>query len=251
MLEPKWFRDSIKKTIFFLNGIQVNIRTSKQQVKIINLLENEDLGLTISQIAEKINLNRNSTARYLEEMADKDLIYKIEKGPTSKLFYPARKAKAFEERNKYMVEFYQLLHSVLFKKYFNNKKIARDIGMEMAKTGAAKLYSKQFSSVELNFENISHLAALAVEITYPIANVKAIVKLNQDLDNSFVLEIQNCICDGNNDYRSICEIQIGLLKGIIDEFISPQKVTVEEIECKCDNYTSCKYIITKSDDKNE
>ncbi|NVM01725.1 MAG: winged helix-turn-helix transcriptional regulator [Candidatus Helarchaeota archaeon] len=218
---------------------------SKQQIKILNLLENEDLGLTISQVAKKINLNRNSTAKYLENMAEKGLIYKIEKGPTSKLFYPARKSKAFEERNVYMVKFYQFLHSVLFKKYFKDQKLAREIGLEMVKSGVAQLYSKQFNSMELSFENITQLAALAVEITYPIANVKAEVKLDPLSEDSFLLEIHNCICDGNKEYRSICEIQMGLLKGVIDEFIVPEKVQVKEIECKCDNYASCKYKITK------
>ncbi len=219
---------------------------SKQQIKILNLLEKEDLGLTISQIAKKIKLNRNSTAKYLEGMAEKGLIYKIEKGPTSKLFYPARKSKAFEDRNIYSVTFYQFLHSVLFKKYFNDQKIAREIGLEMAKNGAAQLYSKQFNSMELSFENITQLAALAVEITYPIANVKAEVKLDPLSNDSFFLEIQNCICDGNKEFKSICEIQAGLLKGVIDEFISPLHVQVEEIECKCDNFPSCKYRIAKS-----
>jgi len=222
----------------------LNVRASKQKFKILNLLEREDLGLTISQIAEKISLNRNSTAKYLEEMAEEDLIYKIEKGPTSKLFYPARKSKDFEERNEYMVRFYQLLHSTLFKNYLKDQKIAREIGIEMAKNGAAELYSKQFDSVELSFENITQLAALAVEITYPIANVHADVRLNPNEKDSFILEIHNCICDGNPNYKSICEIQRGLLKGIINEFINPQKVQVEEIECKCDNYRSCKYVIS-------
>ena len=219
-------------------------RISKTRIKILNLLEKEDLGLTVSQIAEKIKLNRNSTAKYLEEMAEKNLIYKIEKGPTSKLFYPARKSKAFGERNKYMVSFYQILHSVLFKDYLKDQKIARDIGLSMVKNGVAKLYSEQFSSIELDFENISHLAALAVEITYPIADVIAKVELDPNSKDSFLLEIQNCICDGNKAYKSICEIQIGLLKGVIDEFIAPEKVKVEEIECKCDNYPACKYRIT-------
>ncbi|MHA1299637.1 MAG: winged helix-turn-helix transcriptional regulator [Candidatus Helarchaeota archaeon] len=230
----------------------MNVRASKQKFKILNLLEKEDLGLTISQIAKEINLNRNSTAKYLEEMAEEDLIYKIEKGPTSKLFYPARKSKDFEERdiNDYMVKFYQLLHSSLFKDFLKDQTIARKIGMDMAKKGAAKLYSKQFDSVELNFENITQLAALAVEITYPIANVRASVSLNPNMKDSFILNIQNCICDGNSDFRSICEIQIGLLKGIIDELIAPEKVKVEEVECKCDNFPSCKYIITRLGNSN-
>ena len=97
-------------------------------MKILNVLEEEDLGLTISQIAEKINLNRNSTAKYLEIMAEKDMIYKVEKGPTSKLFYPSRVSKNFEEINLYMVKFYQLLHSAVFKKYLKDQKKARDIG---------------------------------------------------------------------------------------------------------------------------
>lgn len=224
----------------------MNVRASRQKFKIINLLEREDLGLTISQVAEKISLNRNSTAKYLEEMADQDLIYKIEKGPTSKLFYPARKSKDFEERNLYMVKFYQMLHTSLFKNYLKDQKIASKIGYEMARNGAAELYSKQFDSVELSFENITQIAALAVEITYPIANVKAEVILNPDENDSFILEIDNCICDGNDDYRSICEIQVGLLKGVIEAAIDPEKVDVEEIECKCDGHPSCKYKITKT-----
>ena len=218
--------------------------SDQQKVKILALLEQEgELGLTISQISEKIGLNRNSTAKYLEIMAEKGEIHKIEKGQTSKLFYPNRVATSFEERNKYMVRYYQLLHKSLFIDHLKDYKIAQDIGKKMAKD-AAKMYLERFDNVELSFESISGVMSMAVEITYPIANVKADLKLNPDEKESFLLIIDRCICDGNPDYRSICEIQTGLFKGIMDELIFPQKVKVEEIECKCDGHDACKYVIT-------
>ena len=217
-------------------------RKSETEFKIINVLEKEDLGLTIMQIAEKIDLNRNTAAKYLESMVKRDLIYKIEKGPTSKLFYPMRKHKTFSERADYMVMFYQLLHKALFYDWINDIKKAREIGVQMAKA-ASKIYKKQFKKVDFTFENITKLAALAVEITYPTPDVQAEVTVEDD-KNSFLLEIKKCICNGKKEYRSICEIQVGLFKGIIDEFISPQHVKVEEIECKVDGFKSCKYKIT-------
>jgi len=117
------------------NKYQVNA----VQLKILNLLEDEDLGLTISQIAEKIDLNRNSTAKYLEIMAEKELIYKREQGPTQKLFYPIRKSKAFEARADYMVKFYQTLHSSFFYDFLGDPKKAREIGIKMAKRGVTEL----------------------------------------------------------------------------------------------------------------
>jgi len=218
-------------------------KKSETEFKILNVLEEEDLGLTISEIAERIGVNRNTTAKYLESMAERDLIYKIEKGPTSKLFYPTRVHKKFSDRADYMVKFYQLLHEALFFNWMKNVKKAKEIGYEMAKE-ATKIYKKQFERVDMTFENITRLAALAVEITYPTPNVQAKVYLTDDKD-SFFLEIKNCICDGKEKYRSICEIQIGLLKGIIDEFIKPESVQVEEVECRCDGYNSCKYKITR------
>lgn len=228
-----------------------NSGSDHQKVKIINILEQEgELGLTISQIAEKINLNRNSTAKYLEIMAEKGEIYKVEKGTTSKLYYPSRVAKSFEERNKYMVKYYQFLHKSLFVDYLKDYKIAREIGRAMA-PDAAKLYTERFEDVELSFESISGVISMAVEITYPIANVKADVKLNPKKKDSFIISIKRCICNGNNNYRSICEIQTGLFEGILYELIYPQRVKVEEVECKCDGFDSCKYIITNLGNKNE
>ncbi|NVM55686.1 MAG: winged helix-turn-helix transcriptional regulator [Candidatus Helarchaeota archaeon] len=220
-------------------------KSEDPQLKILNLLEEEDLGLSITQIAEKIGLNRNSTAKYLEIMAEKEIIYKREQGPTSKLFYPVRRSKSFEARADYMVRFYQLLHSALFYDFLQNPKKARDIGLEMAKKGAAALYIKQFENVELNFETIIHFIGIATEITYPTPHVKAKVHRSSGEKDKFILELKNCICDGVKEYKSICEIQVGLFKGVIEEMISPQKVHVQEIECRVDGFESCKYLITK------
>lgn len=227
------------------NRLQVN----KIQLKILNLLEEEDLGLTISQIAEKIDLNRNSTAKYLEIMAEKELIYKREQGPTQKLFYPIRKSKAFEARADYMVKFYQTLHSSFFYDFLGDPQKAREIGIQMAKKGVADLYSKQFETIEKTFENIVTFVGLAVEITYPTPLVKA--KVYKKDSSSFIIEIHNCICDGVKEFKSICEIQVGLFKGVIDAMLSPNQVDVDEIECICDGFPSCKYLITKQNNSDE
>jgi len=222
---------------------QLSKKSSNIEFKILNILEEEDLGLSIVEISEKIGLNRNTTAKYLESMAERELIYKVEKG-TSKLFYPMRKHKSFSERADYMVKFYQQLHQCIFYDWLKDPKKAREIGLEMAKKGAAELYAKQFKNVDYNFEHITRLAALAVEITYPIPNVRAKVLLGSD-KNCFYLYIPNCICDGKKEYKSICEIQVGLLKGVIDHFIFPEFVEVEEIECKIDGFDACKYKIIR------
>ena len=228
-------------------GKNIHLKGNVQQTKILNLLEEEgEWGLTISEIAEKICLNRNSTSKYLEIMADRGEIHKIEKSSTSKFFYPNRVARSIQDRNYYMIRFYQELHKALFKK---KPKKAREIGQIMAPK-TAELYIKRFGDADISFEYISSIMSLAVEITYPIANVKATVELNPDEEDSFILNIENCICDGNKDYRSICEIQTGLLKGIIDEVLFPTKVDVKEIECKCDGFPTCKYMITKKRKKN-
>jgi len=217
-------------------------RISEQKIKILNLLENEgELGLNISQIAEKIQLNRNSTAKYLELMSEASEIHKIEQGPTRKLYYPNRISQSIEERKDYSLSFYQLLHKILFKK---NSKKARIAGEKMAPE-AAKIYLKRFGSEGVNFQKISSLISMAVEITYPIANAKVQVKLNPENENSFLIDIPNCICNGNPEYFSICEIQTGLFKGILNELIFPNEVKVKEIECKCKDHPSCKYEITK------
>lgn len=227
--------------------IFVSRKAKDIQLKIINLLEEEDLGLSISQIADKINLNRNSTAKYLEIMAEKDLIYKRVQGPTNKLFYPIRKSKSFEARADYMVQFYQTLHSSLFFDMLENPKKAKEVGYRMAQRGITKLYTKQFENVELTFENVVQFIGIAVEITYPTPRVKTRVKRNVKNPNSFTLEIKNCICEGVPDYRSICEIQTGLVQGVIEGMIG-EEVYVEEIECQCDGFESCKYIVSKLED---
>lgn len=224
----------------------MNKRSTKMQFKILNLLEKEDRGLNVTQIAEKISLNRNSTAKYLEIMAEKDLIYKIERGPTAKLFYPMRKSKSFEERSDYMVRFYQLLHSAFFQDFLNDTKKAKEIGVAMAKKGAIEIYTKQFKDIEFTFDNITQLAGIAIEITYPIPNVKAQVESNpENSHKSFFITIENCICDGNHDYQSICEIQSGLLEGIIGDLVKPHRVDVKEIECRCNGADHCRYLVTQ------
>ena len=110
--------------------------------------------------------------------------------------------------------------------------------------GAAKIYLKKFGSEGVNFQKISSLISMAVEITYPIANTKVQVDLTEN-ENTFIINIPNCICNGNPDYHSICEMQTGLFKGILNELIFPNEVKVKEIECKCKNHSSCKYEITK------
>ena len=227
------------------NKLQIN----KVQLKILNLLEEEDLGLTISQIAEKINLNRNSTAKYLEIMAEKELIYKREQGPTQKLFYPIRKSKAFEARADYMVKFYQTLHASFFYDFLGDPKKAREIGVMMAKKGVTDLYSKQFETIEKTFENIVIFVGLAVEITYPTPSVKA--KVYKKDASSFIIEVHNCICDGIKEFKSICEIQVGLFQGVINDMLAPEEVKVDEIECICDGFPSCKYLITRETNSNE
>jgi len=225
--------------------ILVPNRSEEYQLKILNVLEEEDLGLSISQIAEKIGLNRNSTAKYLEIMAEKDLIYKREQGPTQKLFYPIRRSKSFEARADAMVRFYQTLHAALFYDLLGDTKKAREIGYEMAKKGVTELYTKQFANYEFKFETVVHLISIAVGITYPTPLVKTRVHRNPKDKNSFILEIKNCICDGMKEYKSICEIQAGLFKGVIEDMLAPQKVNVEEIECRVDGAESCKYLIRK------
>jgi len=227
------------------NKVQINA----VQLKILNLLEEEDLGLTISQIAEKIELNRNSTAKYLEIMTEKELIYKREQGPTQKLFYPIRKSKAFEARADYMVKFYQTLHASFFYDFLGDTKKAREIGMKMTKKGITALYSKQFETIEKTFENIVTFVGLAVEITYPTPLVKA--KVYKKDSKSFIIDIHNCICEGIKEYQSICEIQVGLFKGVIDDMLAPDSVNVEEIECICDGKSSCKYLITRQTNSDE
>jgi predicted hydrocarbon binding protein len=220
-------------------------KSEDYQIKILNLLEEDDLGLSISQIAEKIQLNRNSTAKYLEIMAEKELIYKREQGPTQKLFYPIRRSKSFEARADAMVKFYQTLHASLFFDLLKDTKKARDIGYEMAKKGVTALYTKQFKDYEFTFENILQFISIAVGLTYPTPLVKARVHRNPADKTSFFLEIKNCICDGIAQYKSVCEIQAGLFKGVIEDMIAPAKVNVEEIECRIDGAESCKYLITK------
>ena len=223
-------------------------KSEDHQLKILNVLEEEDLGLSITQIADKIGLNRNSTAKYLEIMAEKELIYKREQGPTQKLFYPIRRSKSFEGRADYMVKFYQTLHASLFNDLLGDTtKAARKIGVEMAKKGVTALYTKQFENYEFTFENIIQFISIAVGITYPTPLVKARVRRNPEDKDSFILEIKNCICDGIKEHKSICEIQTGLFKGVIEDMIAPQKVHVEEIECRIDGHDSCKYLIKKID----
>jgi predicted hydrocarbon binding protein len=218
------------------------------QLKILNALEDDDLGLSISQISDIIGLNRNSTAKYLEIMAEKDLIYKREQGPTQKLFYPIRRSKSFEERADAMVRFYQTLHEALFYDLLGDTKKAFEIGIQMAKKGILELYTKQFSNYDFTFDNVGQFISIAVGLTYPTPIIKARVHRNRKDKNSFILEIKQCICDGVKEYKSICEIQGGLFKGVIEAMIAPQKVKVEEIECQVDGAESCKYLITKIED---
>ncbi|MFX1295797.1 MAG: V4R domain-containing protein [Promethearchaeota archaeon] len=220
-------------------------KSEAYQLNILNILEEDDLGLSISQIAEKINLNRNSTAKYLEIMVEKELIYKREQGPTQKLFYPVRRSKSFEARADAMVKFYQTLHSSVFFELLGDPKKAQEIGYKMAKKGVTALYTKQFANYEFTFKNVVHFIGIAVGLTYPTPIVKTRVHRNPKDKKSFILEIKNCICDGVKEYKSICEIQTGLFKGVIEDLIAPQKVKVEEIECRINGHVSCKYLITK------
>jgi predicted hydrocarbon binding protein len=150
-----------------------------------------------------------------------------------------------------MVRFYQTLHSSLFFDLLKDPTKAREIGFQMAKKGVTTLYTKQFADYEFTFDNIIQFISIAVGLTYPTPTVKARVFRNPNDKSSFILEIRNCICEGVKEYKSICEIQSGLFKGVIEDMIPPQKVQVEEIECRVDGHESCKYLITKLTENDE
>jgi len=202
--------------------------------KIIEILNKSLFGMSITEIADNVNINRMTAAKYLEILRAKELIFNKSVG-TSKLWLPAK--RSFDQRLKLTVQYFQWFSKAVQEILEDmNYEKTRLIGKKFGKTIFDIYFTPQMR--KHTFTELIQECATAMEEVYPIPS-----KINANILNESSSEviINPCLCEGQTENKSICELQIGLILGIAEQIF--KNVSVEEKECMCDGNPYCSYQI--------
>ncbi len=212
-------------------------KQSEIEEKILEVLNASLFGMSITEIADNIDINRMTAAKYLEVLNAKRLVVNRSVG-TSKLWIPTN--RSFDQRLKLTVQYFQwfskavqeILEDVNFKK-------TRLIGEKFGKTIFEIYFTPQMRKQK--FTDLIIDCADAMEKVYPIPS-----KINANIlnENSAEVLINPCLCEGHLENKSICELQIGLILGIAEQIF--KNVSVEEKTCMCNGDSYCSYLIQYS-----
>jgi len=201
--------------------------------KILEVLNESLFGMSITEIADKININRMTAAKYLEIMRAKKLIFNKRVG-TSKLWLPEGRIR--DPRMGLMMNYFKMynaaVNEILQDKSFEKiRNIGAKIGENIYQTFPQALKTQKFGELVI-------ACAAAMEKFYPIPSM---IEARNVTDNNADVIIHNCLCAGSSEDKSICELQVGLILGIARPKF-PNAV-VEEKECLCDGDAYCSYHI--------
>ncbi|MHA1264042.1 MAG: hypothetical protein ACTSRS_02305 [Candidatus Helarchaeota archaeon] len=201
--------------------------------KILQVLNKSLFGMSITEIAEQIEINRMTAAKYLEVMRAKNLIFNKKVG-TSKLWLP--KERNLDQRMELIINYFKMynaaVNEILQDKNFEQiKKIGKKIGENIYQTLPTALKSQKFS-------DLVEACAIAMEKVYPIPSL---IEVKNKSETSAEVVIYNCLCAGNKHDKSICELQIGIILGIAKPIFP--SVIVSEENCLCDGDSYCSYLI--------
>jgi predicted hydrocarbon binding protein/DNA-binding CsgD family transcriptional regulator len=215
---------------------------TENEEKILETLGDSLFGMSITEIADKIEINRMTAAKYLEIMYAKGLVSNKKVG-TSKLWIPRQRSINLNLKMALAIEFFQMyifaVSAVLGK---NANKMHREAGIKIGET----IYDRYFPKAEHKTQEFSELinyCADAMQRMYPITS--KIYANNIDATTAEVI-IDPCICQGIAENKSMCEMQTGLLIGFSKKVFEGIDVDVEEKECMCDGAQFCSYLIRHS-----
>jgi predicted hydrocarbon binding protein len=212
-------------------------KQSEIEAKILEALNYSLFGMSITEIAEKVNINRMTAAKYLEVLNAKKLVRSSNVG-TSKLWLPGD--RTIDQRLKLTVRYFQwfskavqeILEDATFEK-------TRLIGKKFGKKILDIYFTPQMRKQK--FTDLIIDCADAMEKVYPIP---AKIQANILSENSAEVIIRPCVCEGNKENKSICELQTGLILGVAEQIFT--NVAVEEKSCMCNGADYCSYLIQYS-----
>ncbi len=203
--------------------------------RIGNVLSNSLFGMSITEIAEKTNINRMTAAKYLDVMHAKDLI-NYKKVGTSKLWI--LRERSLDKRMELIIEYFQMYNSAVNeifgdKKFENSRQIGIKIGENIFEQHLAKIGLKS-----QKFSDLVQFCASAMNSIYPIPSQ---IESNIYDDNTAEVKVSPCLCQGAEENKTICEMQSGIIIGISQHIF--ENVRVEEKSCMCDGEDHCSYLI--------
>ncbi|NVM55489.1 MAG: hypothetical protein HWN66_17410 [Candidatus Helarchaeota archaeon] len=204
--------------------------------KIMAELNTSLFGMSITEIADKIHINRMTAAKYLEIMHAKKLIFSKKVG-TSKLWLP--REQALDQRMQMIVEFFKMYNKAVNEKLNDaSYEQIRDIG---SKIGANVFQNLPDVIKTQKFKDLVEVCAKAMEKVYPIPSL---IEPKPIDETSAEVIIHQCLCAGVQEDKSICEMQTGIILGIAKPIFPT--IVVEEKKCMCNGDPYCSYHIQYS-----
>lgn len=205
--------------------------------RILDVLNKSLFGMSITEIADSIPINRMTAAKYLEILRAKKSVFNKSVG-TSKLWLPVK--RSFDQRLKLTVQYFQWFgRAVQDILEDTNYEKTRLIGKKFGKTIFDIYFTPPMRTQK--FTELIKDCAMAMEEVYPIPSKIDALILDE---NQVEVTINPCLCEGQMENKSICELQIGLILGIAEQIFN--NVSVAEKECMCDGGTYCSYQIQYS-----
>ncbi len=201
--------------------------------QIIEVLNKSIFGMSITEIAESIEINRMTAAKYLEIMHAKNLIFSKKVG-TSKLWLPLE--RNVDQRMKLIINYFKLYNAAVNeiledKSYERIRNIGMKIGENIFQSFPQALKTQKFP-------DLIKACAVAMEKVYP---QPSLIGTKDISDSSAEVVIYQCLCGGKPEDKSICELQVGIILGIAKPIF--RTVEVEEKKCLCNGNAYCSYHI--------
>ncbi len=212
-------------------------KVGETEQNILNVLNESLFGMSITEIADKAGINRMTAAKYLDVMHAKNLI-DFKKVGTSKLWITRERSYNLNLQLALIIEYFQLYNSAINKVLGEKRgEINREIGNKIGESIFEKYFPKAMKAQ--NFAELVEFCAMAMERVYPIpAKIEARI-----IDKNIAhVDISPCLCQGIPENISICDMQIGIIRGISKKIFA-DKITVEEEDCMCNGKKSCGYLI--------
>lgn len=207
-------------------------KVSEIEAKILEVLNKSLFGMSITEIAEKTEINRMTAAKYLHGLDAKNLIFNKKVG-TSKLWLPR---ELLDQRMKLIIDYFKLYNAAVNEILGDNA--SNQIRMIGSKIGENIFQDVPQALKTQKFSELVKICANAMERVYPIPSL---IDVKNVTETDAEVVIPDCLCGGKQEDKSICELQIGIILGIARPIFPT--IQVEEKECLCNGDAHCSYFV--------
>ena len=189
--------------------------------------------MSITEIAERIEINRMTAAKYLEIMRAKNQVFNKKVG-TSKLWLP--RERNVDQRMELIINYFKFYNAAV-------NEILKDESYEQIRDIGKKIGENIFQSFPQvlktqKFPDLVNACAIAMEKVYPLPSL---IETKDISETSAEVVIHQCLCGGVPADKSICELQTGIILGIAKPIFP--SVEVVEKNCLCNKDEYCSYHI--------